>query len=68
MAKSGEAIDPSSDLVAGKPLLLLFCPKGAGLPADAESLGQAVAALEGRNVVAAPAGAQETPAPAGYEL
>ena len=68
MAKSGEAIDPASDLVSGKPLLLLFIPKGAALPGDAESLGQAVAALDGRNVVAAPAGANETPIPAGYEL
>ena len=68
MAKDGEAIDPASDLVAGRPLLVLFCPKGAGLPADAESLGQAVAAADGRNVVAAPAGAHETPTPAGYEL
>jgi hypothetical protein len=68
MAKGGEAVDPGSDLVSGKLLLLLFCPKGAGLPAEAEGLGQAIVALDGRNVVAAPAGAHETPAPAGYEL
>jgi hypothetical protein len=68
MAKGGEAIDPASDLVAGRPLLLLFCPKGATLPAEAESLGQAVAAADGRNVVAAPAGAGDTPVPAGYTL
>jgi hypothetical protein len=67
-AQSGEAIDPASDLVAGKPLLLLFCPQGAALPAGAESLGQAVAAAEGRAVVAAPAGASEIPVPTGYEL
>src|ERR1700742_4848759 len=68
MAKGGEAIDPASDLVAGKPLLIAFCPKDAALPVDVESLGQAVAACDGRAVVAAPAGAHETPAPAGYEL
>jgi hypothetical protein len=68
MGQSGEAIDPLSDLVAGKPLLVLFCPKGAGLPVDAESLGQAVAAADGRNVVAAPVGAGETPIPTGFEL
>src|SRR5581483_3092553 len=68
MAKDGEAIDPASDLVAGKPLLILFCPKGAALPKDAESLGQAVAGLDGRNVIAAAAGAAETQVPAGYEL
>src|SRR4051794_274924 len=68
MTEDGEAIDPASDLVAGNPLLVLFCPKGAGLPADAESLGQAIAAADGRNVVAAPVGASETPTPAGYEL
>jgi hypothetical protein len=68
MAQGGEVIDPASDLVSGKPLLLLFCPNGAGLPADAESLGQAVAAFDGRTVVVAHAGAHETPTPAGYQL
>ncbi len=68
MAQDGEAIDPSSDLVAGKPLLLVFCPKGVALPGGVEDLGQAVAACDGRNVVAAPAGARDTPAPAGFEL
>jgi hypothetical protein len=68
MARDGEAIDPASDLVAGKPLLLVFCPKGAPLPAGVEALGQAVAATDGRNVVAAPAGANDTSAPSGFEL
>src|SRR3569833_774594 len=68
MAKAGEAIDPASDLVAGKPLLILFCFFGLVLPGVVDSLGQAVAALDGRNVVAAPAGANDTPIPAGYEL
>jgi hypothetical protein len=67
-AQGGEVIDPASDLVAGKPLLLLFWPKGAVSPAGADGLGQTVAAAEGRNVVAAPAGAPETPVPAGYAL
>jgi hypothetical protein len=68
IAQDGEAIDPASDLVAGKPLLVVFCPKGASLPAGAEGLGRAVAAADGRTVVAAPAGANETPTLPGYTL
>ncbi len=65
--QAGEAIDPASDLVAGQPLLVLFCPKGAELPSDAESLGQAAAAADGRSFVAVTAGT-EAATPAGYEL
>src|SRR5256885_14341157 len=68
MAKGGEAIDPASDLVAGKPLLVLFCPKGAALPADAAALGHAVAGAEGRNVIAVSAGTDDAPTPDGFEL
>jgi hypothetical protein len=67
-SQAGETIDPGSDLMAGKPLLIMFCPKGISLPSGIEGLGQAVAAADGRNFVAAPAGANEIAVPAGYEL
>src|SRR5690349_19814460 len=50
-AASGESIDPASDLVAGRPLLLLF-RAGAALPHDLEALVAAVKAAEGRAVLA----------------
>jgi hypothetical protein len=68
MTQGGEPIDPASDLVAGKPLLIAFCPRGASLPAEATALGAAVAALEGRTVMAVPAGSGETPLLDGYEM
>ena len=68
MAQGGEPIDPASDLVAGKPLLILFWPRGTMLPSDAEDLAQAVAAADGRNVIAVPAGAAQPSIADGYEL
>jgi hypothetical protein len=50
-ATSGETIDPASDLVAGKPLLLLF-RAGDDLPQGLEALVAAVKAAEGRAVLA----------------
>lgn len=50
-AASGEIIDPASDLVAGKPLLLLFRADDAPLP-GLDSLAAAVKSAEGRAVLA----------------
>jgi len=50
-AASGETIDPASDLVAGKPLLLLF-RTGDALPQGLEALVAAVKATGGRAVLA----------------
>jgi len=63
-AISGETIDPASDLVAGKPLLLLF-RAGDGLPQGLETLVAAVKALDGRAVLATALG--ETAALDGFE-
>jgi hypothetical protein len=63
-AASGEGIDPASDLVAGKPLLLLF-RAGDALPQGLEGLVAAVKALEGRAVLAT--GLGETAALDGFE-
>jgi 2OG-Fe(II) oxygenase superfamily len=68
VTQDGEGIDPASDLVAGKPLLLLLCPKGASLPGGVAQLGETVAAAGGRAVLAVPAAAGDTPVPAGYVL
>jgi hypothetical protein len=49
-AASGESIDPASDLIAGKPLLLLF-RSGDALPQGLDTLLAAVKAAEGRAVL-----------------
>jgi hypothetical protein len=49
-ATSGEVIDPASDLVAGKPLLLLF-RTGDRVPQGIETLAARVKATEGRCVL-----------------
>lgn len=49
-AASGETIDPASDLVAGKPLLLLF-RSGDHLPQGLDALVGALKALEGRAIL-----------------
>jgi len=49
-ATSGEAIDPASDLVAGKPLLLLF-RAGDTLPQGLEALVAQLKGLDGRAVL-----------------
>jgi hypothetical protein len=66
---SGEGIDPASDLVAGKPLLLLF-RAGDALPPDLsngrlEGLLSALKALDGRAVLATALG--ETASLDGFE-
>jgi hypothetical protein len=61
---SGEAIDPASDLVAGKPLLILF-RAGDALPQGLERLLAEVKALDGRAVLATALG--ETAALDGFE-
>jgi hypothetical protein len=63
-AASGEIIDPASDLVAGKPLLLLF-RAGDALPQGLEALVTAVKAAEGRAVLAT--GLGETAVLDGFE-
>ncbi|MDQ7247327.1 2OG-Fe(II) oxygenase [Dongia sedimenti] len=63
-ATSGESIDPASDLVAGKPLLLLFWGGGA-LPQGLEALVGQVKATDGRAVLAT--GLGETAALDGFE-
>ena len=57
-AASGETIDPASDLVAGKPLLLLF-RVGDALPQGLEALVGRLKATDGRAVLATALG--ETP-------
>jgi hypothetical protein len=49
-ATSGESIDPASDLVAGRPLLLLF-RAGDAVPQGLETLVAALKASEGRAVL-----------------
>jgi hypothetical protein len=63
-ATTGEIIDPASDLVAGKPLLLLF-RGGDTLPQGLEGLAGRVRALEGRAVLVTALG--ESAALAGFE-
>ncbi|GAB2175261.1 2OG-Fe(II) oxygenase family protein [Dongia sp. agr-C8] len=58
-ALTGESIDPASDLVAGKPLLLLF-RTGDALPQDLAALIAAVKAAEGRAVLATNLGENAT--------
>ncbi|WP_395017817.1 2OG-Fe(II) oxygenase [Dongia sp.] len=58
-AATGEGIDPASDLVAGKPLLLLF-RTGDALPQGLEALLAAVKAAEGRAVLATALGETAT--------
>ena len=68
MTREGQAIDPVSDLVAGKPLLIFFRPNGAGLPEGSDQLGRAMLATDGRSIVAVPASATDAAAPEGCEL
>lgn len=63
-ATSGESIDPASDLVAGRPLLLLF-RAGDALPQGLEALAAQVKATEGRVVLVT--GLGETAALDGFE-
>ena len=58
-ASSGETIDPASDLVAGKPLLILF-RAGDALPQGLEALVAAVKAADGRAVLATNLGESDT--------
>ena len=60
----GETFDPAADHVAGRPLLLVFCPAGASLPEGVASLVPQVKALQGRCVVIAPSAVE---APAGFK-
>jgi hypothetical protein len=63
-ATSGESIDPASDLVAGRPLLLLF-RAGDALPQGLEALAAQLKATEGRAVLVT--GLGETAALDGFE-
>jgi hypothetical protein len=63
-ATSGESIDPASDLVAGRPLLLFFRP-GDAVPQDLEALVAQVKALDGRAVLVTALG--ETTTREGFE-
>src|SRR4051812_28871645 len=63
-AASGETIDPASDLVAGRPLLLLF-RTGDALPQGLEALVAQLRATEGRSVLVT--GLGQAAALAGFE-
>src|SRR3954463_14643936 len=63
-AASGENIDPASDLVAGRPLLLLF-RTGDALPQGLEALVAQLRATDGRAVLVTALG--ESAALAGFE-
>jgi hypothetical protein len=52
----GEGIEPASDLVAGKPLLLVFPGAEAALPAGLDDLARVVSGLGGRCVLETPLG------------
>jgi hypothetical protein len=51
IAKGGEAIDPTADHIAGKPLVLVFQPAGGALPGGLAELGAKVKGLAGRAMV-----------------
>jgi hypothetical protein len=65
LSVKGEPFDPAADHVAGRPLLLVFCPPGAALPDGIASLVPQVRALQGRCVLIAP-GVMD--APKGFDV
>jgi hypothetical protein len=64
-AKGGEAFDPAADHIAGKPLVLVFQPAGAGLPAGLAALAARVRGMGGRNLLIARGPVE---APEGFDL
>jgi hypothetical protein len=67
VSPGGEEIDPGADHVSGKPLVLLFQPAGAALPAGLGALAAKVRALGGRAFLIAAGLTAPKDAPPGFE-